>query len=107
GVERDRERKAPLERLLLAVLDARVETREEHLDGPVAHAGALEHVAQANAAPAARADGLVEPRLADRARLEPGSAVPRALHRRDDLVRRQRAQLLEPERQLAVDEPVD
>src|SRR5262249_47317837 len=105
--ERLADGQAPLIELLLATLDAAVEAGEEDLNRAVANAGALEQVAEPCAAPAAGADRLVEPRLADRPRREARTAGAGALHGRDDLVRGQRTEVAEAQAQLGADIPVD
>ena len=68
-----------------SALDAAVEPGEEHLDRAVRDADLVEQRPQRRAGPTSGADGLEQPRLADRSRLEPRPAVPGALHRHGEL----------------------
>ena len=96
------QREAALEPLLLPALDAAVEPGEEHLDRSLAHPRLFEQRSQRGAGPAGGADRLQEPRLADRARIEPRAAVPGALHRRGHLECWAVTKVLEPQRELAL-----
>ena len=99
---------APLEgELALLALDAAVEAAEDRPHGAVAHPGLLEQGAKRRAAPAGGADGLVEPRLAERARRQARAPVAGALHGHRELDRRAGADLVEGERELARDEAAD
>jgi len=79
--ERLVERQAALVVLLDPALDAVVSTSERHLDSVVMDACLTQQRRQRRARPVSRADRLVEPGLADRARSEPGPAVPGAFER--------------------------
>ena len=107
AVERDLEREAALVGLLDVALHAAVEAREEHLHRAVEQPRLAEHVAQRHAGPLGGADGLEQPRLADRPRVEPRAAVARALHRHRARDRRPGAQVLERERQRGPDAAAD
>ena len=65
--------------LLDSPLESVVSSGESHVDGAVPDACLTQQRRQRGACPLGRADGLVEPRLADWARGEPGSAVACAL----------------------------
>jgi hypothetical protein len=62
------ERQASFVQMLDVVLDAAIEPGEDDLDTPVEHSGLLEDRGERRARPFSGADGLREPRLADRAR---------------------------------------
>ena len=72
GPERLVEREASLVRVLELALDAAVEPREEHLDGAVLDAGLLEQRRERRPRPLGVADRLLEPGLAQRARVRAG-----------------------------------
>ena len=93
--------------LLLLALDAAVEAGEEDVGRAVGDAGFLEQAGDGRAAPARRADRLEQPRLADDVRLDVRAAVAGALHRHRRLDGRARANLVERERERALDETVD
>ena len=95
------EREPALEALLLPGLHAAVEARED--DVRPARPGLVEERPERDAAPAARADRLLQPGLRDDVRLEQRAPVARALHRRDELAGLARAQLVQRQRERPLD----
>ncbi len=102
GLDRLGEREASLVALLDLALDAVVEAGEDDVDGGGSRCSLVEQRRELDPAPQPGADGLGQPRLADRTGVEERPAVPRALHRHRELDRGTRAQLVEGEGERAL-----
>ena len=81
GVPRVVEPETALVLLLDLLLETAVEPGEDDLRSVVERRGLLQQRRQRYASPSRSSDGLVQPRLAARARIQSGSAVPSAFHR--------------------------
>ena len=101
------QRQAALVLLHLAALEAPIETPEEHLHRLPLEPRLVEQAAQRDAGPLGVPDRLQQPRLAERAGREPGAPVAGALQGHGEGRRRQRAQLRERQRELALDPAAD
>jgi hypothetical protein len=84
-----------------------VDTGEADVDGVRADPGLAQQRGQRRAGPLGAADGLEQPGLADRPRLEPGPAVAGALEQHPRGDGRPLHQVVEPERERAIDRTAD
>ena len=105
--EQHLEGKAPLVDLLLTALDTAVEAGEQRIGRAGRDACLLEQLRDAHSAPASGPNCLEKPRLAHDVRFDVHAAVARALHRHGDLDGRARAEVVERQRERALDEPAD
>ena len=103
GAQRVRHGQAARVVVLVALLSAVVGSGEDQLHCIGLHSGVFQNGGEGSAGPLSRADGLVEPRLADWAGQQPGATVAGTFERDGHRLRGPRADVVETEFKRASD----